>query len=158
MADLVTVRKLANGGVSYTLPGKTLPRHWKGENAKQKVSYEELEECMMDPAIRTLFSKGYLFIEDIMVRQLLDLEANEYFTPELVLDKEGILPILYEDDFETFKTKVKNMSEQTQQLLIDVATTNQKHAGYEKYDFIRETFKIDIESVQRRNREDLKGG
>ncbi len=155
MEKAYMVRKLAPGGVSYRIPGKLVARKWVGKDARLRVPYEELEECIYDPSINSLFTKGYLFIESKEARVALGLEESE----ALVLDEEGVAKVLFEDDLDTFKEKIDRMAEQTQELLVQVAIANlDKHAGYEKYDIIRKKYKVDIEAIHRRAREDAEQG
>jgi len=154
------VRKLASGIVSYRIPGKLIARKWKGDNARVKVPYEELEDCVFDPNIRTLFEKGYLYIEDKEARVRLQLEEPDpsiQSETKLVLTKEQINDLLYKDTFYNFKKKVEKLADETKELLIEVAIQGAKHAGVEKYDYIRKNFYVDVEKIQRERREEKEG-
>ncbi len=155
MEKAYMVKKLAPGGVSYRIPGKLVARKWIGKDARLRVPYEELEECIFDPSINTLFTKGYLYIEDKEARVALGLEESD----TLILDEEGVTKVLFDDDIETFKEKLERMAEETQEILVQVAVSNmEKHAGYEKYDIIRKKYKVDVEAIHRRAREDAEQG
>jgi len=153
------VKKLSNGTVSYRAPGKLNARRWKGKEARLKIPYEELEEAVNDPAIRTLFDKGHLYVEEKDVRVRLGLEMDDGSTTEssLVLTAAELEKMLYEDDFVSFKEKFQKLARETKENLIDLAISSSKHAGYEKYDLIRKTFFVDVERLQRERREEKEG-
>ena len=152
------VTKLSSGEVFYRIPGNLQLRTWAGDGAKQLIPYSELEQCIYDPAIRTLFDGGYLYIDSQEARIKLGLEQadpSEYVNEEkIVMNKRDLVNLLYNEELGSFKEKVNKLAQETSQLLIEVAISTAKHAGYEKYDFLREKYGVDVEKLQRDKRDE----
>ena len=163
---MIKVRKLSTGIVSYRIPGQMVARRWRGRNAVQLVPYAELQQCIYDPDIKTLFDYGYLYIEDEEARIEFGYEIKKNENGEenveeqqfLVLDRTQIVKMLYgsQTTIEAFENTIKKMAPETAELLIEIATESDKHAGYDKYDLIKKYFNVDVETVKKNRREDSK--
>jgi len=151
------VRKMVSGIVFYRVPGETRERVWKGENARQKVPFDELEKCIYDPDTKNLFDRGYLYIEDKNCRIKLELEEEDpemYNEKKIVLDKNQILGLLYVTEFTEFVEKMKNMSDGTLEILIETTINTPKQLTIEKSDYIRKNYHVDVEKIQREKRDE----
>lgn len=149
------VKKLVNWGVSYTVPGESRVRKWKGVNARIRIPFDELEKCIFDEDVRTLFESGFLYVEDKEARIQFGLESgdDESNDTKLVLDKEKINDLLYKDDVETFEKRMKNLASATEELVLQVALASELPLNYQKSDYIRRNYKLDIEKIQRDRRD-----
>lgn len=147
------VKKLIGGTVFYFVPGTTRQRSWRGKNARLKIPFDELEQCVYDPEVRELFERGYLFIEDKECRVMLDLESGENEN-KLVYEEPQIKQLLYVDSFEAFKAKLEKLAEGSLEIMLQTAIQSGKQLTFEKSDFLRNKFHIDIEAIQRAKREE----
>lgn len=151
------VKKLVGGTVFYFVPGTTRQRSWVGKDARLKIPFDELEQCAYDPAVRTLFERGYLFIEDKECRVMLDLESGENEN-KLVYQDSQLEQLLYTDSFEAFKVKIDKLAEGSLENMIRMAIESNKQLTFDKSDFIRKNYHVDVEAIQRARREDLTKG
>jgi len=164
MKERIKVVKLANGFVSYRIPGKNASRRWRnrpgGPPAIQMVPKLELEDCIYDDAIKTLFDGGYLSIEDDEFKKEFGLIEKEQSvadaTKKKVLNKIEINKILFNEDIsrEDFEETLKSLAPATVDVLIGIAKSTSKHLSYDKYDAIKNVFNIDIEKVKSELREE----
>lgn len=151
------VKKLIKGTVFYKVPGENRERTWKGDDARLKIPFTELEVCVYDPDVKKLFEKGYLYIEDKDCRIALGLEDADETTNannKLVYDKNKIVPLLYDDSFLAFKKKVENLADGSLEIMIQTAIESGKQLSFEKSDYIRKKFHVDVEAIQRAKREE----
>lgn len=155
----IKVVKLAKGYVSFRVPGKTAARKFRGENAQQMIPTEELEDCVYDQNIRTLFEQGYLDIEDNEFKKEHGLayeemaEANE--NQPIILNKAEANKILFGNfDAKGFEDTLRRLAPASKGLLLEIAKEADQHLNFERYDIIKKVYKIDLENVKRQMREE----
>lgn len=148
------VTKLVAGGVSYKIPGKNGFRTWKGDNAKVKVDYEELEECSYDANIRKLFTDGYLRIDDKSIRVELGFEADEgeSIDNSISLSRAEVIKLLYNGSTQEFIETFEKLASATKDLVLDVAINTVATTDVQKYDFLQKVFKVDVEALRKSKR------
>lgn len=154
--EMFVVRSLIGGKVVAKVPNENKIFRWKGIDSRVKIDYEDLEKMAYDSDARKLFEKGLIFVEDKACRIRLGLEEDDGTSnlEKLVYDKKQIITLLFADSFKDFKDKVSKLSDGSKELMVQVAIENPKQLDYDKSDFIRNTFSIDIESVKRMKREE----
>ena len=151
------VKKLTAGTVFYKVPGENKERTWKGDNARLRIPFQELEDCMFDGAIRRLFAEGNLYIEDKECRIKLGLEAEDPTLENdipLVLDASELEKILYTDSVPTFKKKMEKLGGGSLEVLFSIAINSKKQLPVAKSDYLRKKYFIDVDMIQRQKRED----
>jgi hypothetical protein len=159
MENSYIVRQMVNGIVFYVIPGEVRERTWPKKDSRHRVPFEELEKCVFDPRTKSLFERGFLFIEDKDCRIQLGLEqpdptlVNEN---KLILEKDDIVALLYDNDFKVFKDKVEKLAEGSIEILLETAVNSNKQLSIDKSEYIREKYHIDIVMIQRQRREDEK--
>lgn len=154
------VKKLVEGAVFYKVPGENKERTWKGDNSRLRIPFQELEDCMYDGAIRELFENGYLYVEDKDCRIALGLELEDDSLSNesrLVLEKDKLEKLLYEDSFEDFKSKVSKLGRGSLEVFISLAVNSPKQIAFEKSEYIRKTFHVDVVMIQRQAGEEKQG-
>ena len=153
----VFVTKLVNGGVSYPIPGKNGFRSWKGENAKLKVDFEELEECIYDANIKKLFTDGYLRIDDKETRITLGLEAeeDEILSVSTVLSRKEVIEMLYNKPVKEFIQIFETLAPATKELVLDVAINTIAATDVQKYDYLQKVFQVDVETLRKTKRTEV---
>ncbi len=159
--DYYFVKKLVSGIVTYNAPGKMVARVWKGPDARQRIPFDELEECVYDPAIRTLFDRGYLIIEDKDIRVKLGMEEEDSEVNnnnQLILTRDQIKHTLYEDSMAAFQKKCDQLAPGSKELLIEIALNDEKQASVDKYDYIRKNYFVDVEGLRKQMRDEKQGG
>ena len=154
--ELFVVKSLVGGIVIAKVPNENRTFKWKGIDARVKINYEDLEKIVYDADARRLFEKGLIWIEDKDCRVKLGLEEDDGMSnlEKLVYDKKQIMALLYADTFKVFKDKVAQLSDGSKELMIQVAIDTPKQLDYDKSDFIRNTFSIDVENIRRMKREE----
>jgi len=158
MESNYVVKKLVGGTVFYQVPGEMKERTWKGDDARQVVPFVELEKCVYDPSTKSLFERGFLYIEDKKCRIALGLEAEDPTVineTKLIYTKEQMSPLLYEVNFEEFKRTVERLAEGSLELMFQAAINGQKQLATNKSDYLRKKFHIDVEKIQREKRDEL---
>lgn len=154
--ELVVVKSLVGGIVVAKVPNENRIFEWKGQDSRVKVSFDDLEKMIYDADTRRIFETGLLWVDDKSVRIRLGLEEEDGTSnlEKLIYDKKQTLALLYADSFKTFKEKVDNLSDGSKELMIQVAIETPKHLDVDKSDFIRKTFSVDVEKIQRMKREE----
>lgn len=152
------VSKMVKGVVFYKVPNENRERVWKGENAKLRIPFQELEDCMYDAAIRTLFEEGYLWVEDQEARVLLGLENPEQTETDsamkLIFDAAALQALLYNNAYAVFETKMDRIADASLENLFDIAINSGQQLSHEKSDYIRKKYHVDIDMIQRNKREE----
>ena len=82
---------------------------------------------------------------------MLDLESGENEN-KLVYEEPQIKQLLYVDSFEAFKAKLEKLAEGSLEIMLQTAIQSGKQLTFEKSDFLRNKFHIDIEAIQRAKR------
>ena len=154
--ELFVVKSLVGGIVVAKIPNENRIFEWKGEGARVKVNYDDLEKLIYDADSRRIFETGLLWVDDKDCRIKLGLEESDGTSnfEKLIYDKKQILVLLYADTFKAFKEKVSKFSEGSKELLVQIAIETPKSLDVDKSDFIRKTFSVDVEKIQRMRREE----
>ena len=154
--ELVVVKSLVSGIVVAKVPNENRIFEWKGEGSRVKVSFDDLEKMIYDADARRIFETGLLWIDEKEYRVKLGLEEDDGTSnlEKLIYDKKQIVALLYCDSFKVFKEKVEKLSEGSKEMMIQTAIETPKQLDFDKSDFIRKTFSVDIESIQRARREE----
>lgn len=153
------VTNLIGGTVFYIVPGETRERTWKGKDSKQRVPFEELENCVYDPEVKALFERGYLYIDDKSCRIELGLESGD---PEVqtglktILTQKELESLLYTKAYKEFESQLANLADGSIELLIQLAVSSTKQISIDKSDYIRKNFHVDLETLHRARREEEK--
>lgn len=111
------------GSVSINVPSLHFRRVWERMGAKKPVDLDVLKEIIYDPGVEKMFRLGILYIEDMDVKKELELEPQDAKAPVniVMLSEAEKINLLKDANFDTFKKKCANLSQQELENLVDFA-------------------------------------
>lgn len=111
------------GSVSINVPSLHFRRVWERMGAKKPVDLDVLKEIIYDPGVEKMFRLGILYIEDMDVKKELELEPQDAKAPVniVMLSEAEKINLLKDVNFDTFKKKCANLSQQELENLVDFA-------------------------------------
>lgn len=111
------------GSVSINVPSLHFRRVWERMGAKKPVDLDVLKEIIYDPGVEKMFRLGILYIEDMDVKKELELEPQDAKAPIniVMLSEAEKINLLKDANFDTFKKKCANLSQQELENLVDFA-------------------------------------
>lgn len=111
------------GSVSINVPSLHFRRIWERMGAKKPVDLDVLKEIIYDPGVEKMFRLGILYIEDMDVKKELELEPQDAKAPVniVMLSEAEKINLLKDANFDAFKKKCANLSQQELENLVDFA-------------------------------------
>lgn len=140
----IKVTNVYNAPLSVHLPEMGFSRVWQ-VGGSINIEKDMLEQLLYHPGVKYMVDNGMLYIEDLAEKQELGLEPEDATEPVNIIvlsDKErrNYMTIMPLDEFEE---KVKALSREQIELLIDYAINN-RLLDFEKNEFLKELTGRDI--------------
>ena len=158
MEDKVKITNLVSSRVIISIPSMRLKRVWEKKGAVKTIPFDQLEEAMYEPGIETLFTEGYLGIEDMDVKKKLGLEPEDAVEPVniIVLTDEQRKRYLTVLPISEFRAKVKELPHEQVVELANFAIENEL-VDFEKDAILQQMTGKDIVNTIKLNKDDEAG-
>lgn len=151
MSEKVIVTNNTFSEIQIDLPELRLKRTWAKKGAKLPIELEVLKEAIYDPGVKYMFTHGLLYIEDMDVKKLLELEPDDATEPQNIIvlsddQKERYLSRLPYNDF---KLAFAKLSKEEQISLARYAIDNNIQILRDKSEIIKNSTHIDVNEIMR---------
>lgn len=149
--EKIKVKNNSTGGAGYFLSNSSIRRSWLPHQTLL-ISTEELEEGFYEPGIKTLFTSGLLYIENIEDRKkvglVIEAEDEEIDELEGTYSREEILKVLQETGAAPLGAMLNKAKNSMYDLIVALAVENEITDSI-KVKLIREKTGVDVlESIQ----------